>query len=240
VAQALAQQPIPRLQRPGSWTAATTYEPFLYDDSGFDEHISARRAVAMEVVLRPGVGAALVRAAPVLRPMVEHEWTRMVADLNGVARSEERLRAFLFGAERVSLGPVGRALRDQGTDDCFWCGARLPASAVQVDHVVPWSSFPNDSLFNLVLADATCNLDKRDTLVAAEAITRWVGRQEAPLLDIGRELDWPVDRAGSLATAVAAYTWLPEGLPLWRRRGVVAPATVSDRLTILAALRRAA
>ena len=80
----------------------------------------------------------------------------------------------------VDLGPVRTALRDLGVTDCFWCGARL-RHEVHVDHVLPWSQFPTDALFNLVLSDPGCNLDKRDTLVTPALLDRWVARPLDPL-----------------------------------------------------------
>ena len=202
VAEALAKQPIPRLQRPGTWTAAATYTPFLYDDTDFGEHVTATQALTMGVTLRPGVAAALVRAAPLLRPAVEGAWTSMVADLNQLSRVEQALHGFLFGATRTNLEPVRTALLDLGVRDCFWCGARLRTD-VHVDHVLPWAHFPNDALFNLVLADQGCNLDKRDVLVGPALLDRWVDRP----------LDVPAAGIGGPALARG-----PPAVPAHRRR----------------------
>jgi diadenosine tetraphosphate (Ap4A) HIT family hydrolase len=235
VAEALTKQPIPRLQRPGTWTAAATYTSFLYNDSDFGEHVTAAQALTMSLTLRPGVAAALVRAAPLLRPAVEGAWTSMVADLNQLSRVEQALHGFLFGATRTNLGPVLTALLDLGVRDCFWCGTRL-RSDVHVDHVLPWAHFPNDALFNLVLADQGCNLAKRDVLVGPALLGRWVDRPLDALQRASEDLLWPVDRQQSLRTAVAAYTWVPAGVPLWEGAGRLVPSTAYGRRQALAAL----
>lgn len=60
-------------------------------------------------------GISLVRLAPLIRPLIEVHWTRMVARLNGVARAEEDLRRHLFGSARpdppawLGRGNVGSA-----------------------------------------------------------------------------------------------------------------------------------
>jgi hypothetical protein len=238
VAEALAKQPIPRLQRPGSWTAATGYEPFLYDDSAFGESVSATQAMGMSLTLHPCVAAALVRAAPLLRPAVQTAWTSMVANLNQLSRGELALRGFLFGAARTDLAPVRQAMQDLGVTDCFWCGARLRAD-VHVDHVLPWAHFPTDALFNLVLADQPCNLDKRDVLVGPELLARWVSRPLEPLDRAAEALSWRVDRARTVRTAIAAYTWMPDGVPLWHGPRRLAPSTAGGRSHALDVLARA-
>lgn len=239
VSEALAKQPIPRLQRPGTWNAASDYPPFLYDDTGFDEAVSATWAMGMSLTLHPGVASALIRGAPLLRPAVESVWASKVASLNQLSTVEESLRAFLFGAARVDLGPVRTALRDLGVTDCFWCGGRLRRE-VHVDHVLPWSQFPTDALFNLVLADPGCNLDKRDTLVTPALLDRWVTRPLDPLQQAAESLLWPLDRPRTLRTAIAAYTYLPDGVPLWDGRHQHGPATGHTRGIALHTLRTAA
>jgi hypothetical protein len=59
--------------------------------------------------LLPGAGDELLRLGPLMRPLVELHWTRMVAELDGVASAELNLHRHLFGSDRV-LPP--RALRD--------------------------------------------------------------------------------------------------------------------------------
>src|SRR5438309_7745208 len=54
-----------------------------------------------------GVPDRLVVLGPLLRPLIELHWTRDVARWSGVATEGERLRAHLFGADRVSFPSAG-------------------------------------------------------------------------------------------------------------------------------------
>lgn len=132
-----------------------------------------------------------------------------------------------------------RALLDHGVTDCFWCGARLRRE-VHVDHVLSWSQFPTDALFTLVLADPGCNVDKRDTLITPGLLQRWVSRPLEPLQQTADTLLWPLDRPGTLLTAVAAYTYPPDGIPLWGGPHQQGPATAHARSLALRTLRAAA
>ena len=124
----IAAQPLPRLQTVG--TAEADF-PFIYDLAwGPREHFTIRRLRAagprgLEVPLRPGAGDELVRLAPLIRPLIELHWTRMVAQLNDVARTEENLRRHLFGSERPDPPASLRAgIADLQAGRCFYCGDR--------------------------------------------------------------------------------------------------------------------
>jgi hypothetical protein len=61
------------------------------------------------IELLPGAGDDLLRLGPLIRPLIEVHWTRMVAEINGVASAELDLHHHLFGSDRI-LPP--RPLRD--------------------------------------------------------------------------------------------------------------------------------
>lgn len=215
VAEALAKQPIPRLQRPGSGSGSGSYPRFLYDDSGFvSERGWVHSGQQPTVVLAAGVAEALARAAPLLRTTAQDIWLADVVKLNEVAAEEAELRRFLFGADRSDLSPICDGLRDAGTTSCFWCEKPLPR-VPQVDHVIPWSHYPSDDLFNLVLTDPQCNNDKRDRLVTAQFIERWLTRDTKLLRDLAAETLWPFEAARSKRVARSAYRYLPDGVPIW-------------------------
>ena len=94
IERTLAEQPLPRLQTVG--TSETVF-PFIYDlgpDWGANQHFSVQRLRnhgprGPVIPMLPGVGDELLRLAPLIRPLVELHWTRMVARLNGVATVEE-------------------------------------------------------------------------------------------------------------------------------------------------------
>ena len=129
---AVAEQPLPRLQTLGS--SETPY-PFLYDiewDVRYSLSLGRLRAMGGErgapVRLRPGAADKLIRLAPLLRPLIELHWVRMVASINGVARVESSLHDHLFGKDRLGLP---RELRDGLADlqggRCFYCSHDPPA-----------------------------------------------------------------------------------------------------------------
>lgn len=219
VERALAMQPIPRLQRPGTGNATTAYPRFLYDDAGFaTERGWIGPGKEPEIVLRAGVADALARNAAVLRMAAQDVWAREVAALNALDVRGQHLRSFLFGADRANLSAVSDGLRDIGQRHCFWCHRPLTAG-VEVDHVIPWSHYPADELFNLVLTDRSCNNDKRDRLVAGDHIVAWSQREQAELRDLADGLHWDFDPTRSGRMARSAYRHLADGMRLWHGTG---------------------
>jgi hypothetical protein len=239
----VASQPLPRLQTVG---AAEANFPFLYDLSwGSKEHFSIARlrsagARGYEVKLRVGVGDELVRLGPLIRPLIELHWTRMVAQFNGVAKQEEDLHRHLFGSPRPRLpAPIRRGITDLQAGRCFYCRARL-GDGPQADHFIPRVRCGIDAIENLVLADRECNGDKSDLLPGAPLVARWVGRNAdhgAELAALGQENNWDTDSAGIHAVARSIYRHLPAGVtPVWLGRKQIEAADPAAALTALAAL----
>src|SRR5205823_3968729 len=174
--------------------------------------------------LRPGVGEALVRMTPLLRPLIHHQWAVKVATLNRL--DEYQLERFLFGAERVPLERVRGPIIGLQEGRCFYCADRLAGRAGQtpdVDHFIPWSRYPDDSLENLVVADARCNNAKRDFLAAPGHIEHWRARTRpdstvsAGLTRIAEAVGWPRHPDRTLGVARAMYLRLPASARLWLR-----------------------
>ena len=178
----IAEQPLPRLQAVGS---TNTVFAFLYElPWGPRESFSPARLrrsgpQGPAIRLLPGAGDELLRLGPLVRPLVELHWTRMVAEINKVATVELDLHRHLFGSDRV-IPP--KALRDGivalQDGQCFYCGGTLGA-APEADHFIPRIRCGIDAIENLVLADRRCNNDKRDLLpglphvTAATSATVW-------------------------------------------------------------------
>ncbi len=200
--------------------------PFLYDID-WGEGVSLRRLHADGgglVRFHPGAADALVRLGPLMRPLVETHWTRMVATLNGIDLEEERLRAHLFGASRRSFPRKLRArLGDLHDGRCFYCAGPL-GSSWDLDHVIPWSRHPNDAIENLVPADRRCNTAKSDSLPAVGHVARWRNGHVARAEDLAGLADstgWLSDLEHTLAVVRSTYRYLPVGTPLWKSVGSV-------------------
>lgn len=214
VEHTFARYPIRLLQVVG-----TEHRPFLYDiDWGESVPLRALHEPGGGMVrFRPGASDELLRLAPLLRPLIELHWVRMVASLNGLDLEGERLRTHLFGATRVGFPPALRAgLHDLQDGRCFYCDQRL-GSRCEVDHFIPWSRWPNDSVENLVLADA-CNNHKRDHLAAADHAERWAHRLRAggaDLVALSESAGWSSEPERSRSIGRSSYFHLPGGTPLW-------------------------
>ena len=214
VERTFARYPLLRLQVVGSED-----RPFLYDvDWGEGVSLSALHAEGGGMVrFRPGASDQLLRLAPLLRPLIELHWVRMIASLNGLDVEGERLRAHLFGASRATFPAALRSgLHDLHGGRCFYCDSRLTSRA-EVDHFIPWSRWPNDAIENLVLADA-CNRHKSDHLAASDHAQRWAARlvgHAADLGEIASSTAWLTESERTLAIGRSTYFHLPLGTPLW-------------------------
>jgi len=162
----LIEMPLPRLQMMGQ-----SLDPFIYEIH-WDARVQRRdveRAAGFDnrVLLKPRVGDYLLQLNGLLRPLIQRRWAAMVAQLNRLEDSQ--LEAFLFGADRVQTARIRAGLWEIQGCRCFYCDVRLgdPARS-QVDHFVPWSRYPDDSLDNLVVADVACNGFKSSSLAAAD------------------------------------------------------------------------
>lgn len=214
--ETFVRYPIPLLQRVGRRDL-----PFLYriDWPEGTSVASLRKAGRDRIQLLPGVADRLVVLGPLLRPLIELHWTRDVARWTGVQTEEDRLRAHLFGADRVHFPPALRAgLRELQAGRCFYCDAVLGQSA-QVDHFLAWSRWPNDAVENLVLADR-CNSDKSDHLAGSSHLWRWAARvdtQGSSLREVAGAARWPSDASRTIALVRSTYGHLAPGTPLWMR-----------------------
>jgi hypothetical protein len=232
----VARYPIVRLQ-----TIDAVPQPFLYDINWGEGVTLAqlRRAGCGLVRLRPGAGDELIRLTPLIRPLVELHWVRMVAALNKLTPVEDDLRRHLFGVERSAF-PVllRRQLRELQDGRCFYCPDAL-SSAGDVDHFVPWSRWPNDAIENLVLAHAACNGHKSDRIPGPRPLQRWVVRLATQTNDLraaAATANWESGRPRTLALARSLYAHLPDGSPVWNAPNDIVPAHRDELAALLAAV----
>jgi 5-methylcytosine-specific restriction endonuclease McrA len=218
----LIEMPLPRLQMMGQ-----SLDPFIYEIH-WDARVQRRdveRAAGFDnrVLLKPRVGDYLLQLNGLLRPLIQRRWAAMVAQLNRLEDSQ--LEAFLFGADRVQTARIRAGLWEIQGCRCFYCDARLgdPARS-QVDHFVPWSRYPDDSLDNLVVADVACNGFKSSSLAAADHVARWARRfvagsqEDRQLGDLARLTAWEREPDKSASVARGIYLRLPADARLWLRR----------------------
>ena len=232
----VARYPILRLQ-----VLDGVPQPFIYD-VGWQESVSLLRLHQLAddaVVFRPGAADQLVRLSPLVRPLVEAHWVRMVAELNKLTPVEDDLRLHLFGAERTAFPPALRnGLGQLQRGNCFYCGVRLQGRSA-VDHFIPWARWPNDAIENLVAAHPTCNGHKSDRIPGPIPLARWTDRMRSHGVEVRRlavESKWDSAASRTMAVATSLYGHLPEGTPLWDGPGLVVEARPSQLLEILGAL----
>ncbi|MEX0768854.1 MAG: HNH endonuclease domain-containing protein [Microthrixaceae bacterium] len=214
IEQAFARYPIRLLQ-----TVGKENRPFLYEfDWTGSVSLKALHSPGGGVLrFKPGAADHLLRLAPLLRPLIELHWTRMVAQLNQIATEDQRLHDHLFGVERTAFPKTLRAgLMDLQRGRCFYCNSQLGVST-QVDHFVPWSRWPNNAMENLVLADS-CNSHKSDYLPAMKHVENWSQRfvqSSVDLSQLAAESNWESSPTRSLSLARTCYAHLPHGTPFW-------------------------
>lgn len=185
--------------------------------------------------LRPQVASHLLRAAPLVRPLVQREWALAVGAYNAGLVSDD-LDEFLFGAARVSLQPVRAGLRELAGSWCFYCRRLVSADReAQIDHFLPWARRVDDGLGNLVFAHGSCNNAKRAYLAADDHLEHWVARLQdsdysSGLAAIAAEKGWDYLPESTLGAARGIYLALHDGYPLWESAKVFVPAD-RDRLS---------
>ena len=174
-----------------------------------------------------------MRLSPLIRPLVELHWTRMVAKLNKVSTVEEDLRQHLFGSPRIAPSRVLRdGLKDLQGGRCFYCADPL-VGITEVDHFIPRVRCGIDAVENLVLVDRICNGDKSDLLPAPTFVGKWADRNlsRADTLSMLAELsDTESDLVGMMAVARSIYGHLPPEAHFWQGRKQV--VTSDPRLSL--------
>ena len=63
-------------------------------------------------------------------------------------------------------------------NNCFYCGKKLSAIAIHVDHFIPWSFIKEDKLWNFVLSCPECNIKKSNKLPSRNFIYKIQNRNK--------------------------------------------------------------
>lgn len=214
----LVEMPLPRLQIIGEES-----DEFLYR-IGWDTRVKRREldAAGFDKRIRfvGDAGDHLVRLAGLLRPLIQREWSRLVARFNAAIVPDAQLEEFLFGASRESTAAIRGDLIELQSGRCFFCAGALRDDP-EVDHFLPWARYPDNGIDNLVVADRRCNGSKREHLAAAEHVEAWSERMEtqrADLEEIAAHAQWGQQRERTLAVARSIYLRLPASARLWLQR----------------------
>ena len=229
-----ARYPLVRLQ-----TVDGVPRPFLYDvDWGENVRLATLQAPGGgRIRFRERAGDQLLRLAPLLRPLIELHWIRMVGKLNELDLAEDELRRHLFGVERSTFPAALRVgLRELQSGMCLYCARPLTTGATAVDHFVPWSRWPNDAVENLVLAHTSCNTHKSDHVPGTAPLALWadsLGRHSAELRDLAVQVPWSSGPGKSLALVRTMYAHLLDGSPVWDGPGRVTPLDRRQALALL-------
>jgi len=246
VERTLIKFPIPLLQ----WFGKAKQE-FLFQWSMDEQPVGigdyqAGRPSPIDNTLRfnPGVPEALVTLSPLLRSMIQTQWTRLVAGIRKNNIEEDVLHTFLFDHSRVNLNDTRAPLRELQQRACFYCGELLVNEAGHIDHFVPWSRHPNNAIENLVIAHASCNISKSNYLVAPVHLQRWKERLGSPAISaIAAQLKWPSERSASISIVQSIYGQLSPGLMVWSGKAKMIefdPEQTKPLLTELDVLRKGA
>ena len=235
--------PLAKLQRFGEGRR-TSEDRFIYDFSWREE--ASRQAVSRPgfddtLNLRPGVGGWLVRLAPLIRPLVQAKWAARVAARNSDLVDSERLDEFLFGAQRISLQRIRGPLTEAQDRACFYCANHLSTRGA-VDHFLPWSRHPDNTLDNLVAAHPACNNAKSASLASLPHLENWLARfrpadpASTALSQIASDTSWPRRPDRVLATARATYLWLPARTRLWQEGTTYQPLDTAAMRSLFASV----
>jgi CRISPR/Cas system Type II protein with McrA/HNH and RuvC-like nuclease domain len=133
-----------------------------------------------------------------------------VRENNEKLAADRQLEEFLFGASRTNVAVYAERFYDMQDGRCFYSGVKLAGpGAGEVDHFIPWSRYPFDSPFNLVLASRKINNSMRDKLKPVEWRSAWLARNEVAFA----RLTAPEPRglcavAADANTAVAISEWI--------------------------------
>ncbi len=206
VRAALLKNPVRLLQRlPGD------PDPFLYDMSADPSNLT----------LLPGVAESLTRFAGILRPLVEFRFAQAVVKINHetLQLPVDDVYSHLFGRDRI-MPP--RRMRErlvqiqQGR--CILTGDAVVASGGSLDYVVPWSRARLSQVENFLMTTRSVNSTKSDSMLAPDAIKRWLRHLDAnseAIQECAEENNWPSNLDSVRQVALHMYESLDATTGVW-------------------------
>ena len=215
VENTFVRYPIPLLQKVGKQDLIFLYEIDWQQETGIRK---LRKDGLDRIRLVNGVGEILIKLGPMFRSLIEIHWVQDVAKMNRLDTTESGLYKHLFGQERENFPEILRTcLRDLQDGNCFYCQVPIKGKG-EVDHFLPWSRKPNNSVENLVLTDSKCNNSKSDFLVTHSIVKMWENRlktQSNDLKSVAAEGDWISNLSATKNIVFNIYNSVVEGMPLW-------------------------
>ena len=112
------------------------------------------------------------------------------------------------GYERTNITNNIPFLQGYQGNVCFYCGEKIIAGDIHVDHLIPRQFILHDEIWNLVLSHSICNLHKNDALVGKHYLEKLLARNENIM---GSNHPWKKKIADSLGFTPkkrASSTWL--------------------------------
>lgn len=136
---------------------------------------------AKELTLKTGIAYCFTRFSNIINKLCQQYWTEFVRKNrhNQTFFSDDiDLQSFLFTSSRQPLSLLAPVLLDSQNGQCFYCQKRLN-DKLEVDHFIPWSKYPVDTIHNFVLTDRRCNNSKRDYLAEEMFYHKWLTRNQS-------------------------------------------------------------
>lgn len=108
-----------------------------------------------------------------------YEWARYLEKVNVAESARNLLSKIDESSRRENLSYYRDILFNEfEAHTCFYCGRRLVAGKIHVDHFIPWSFIKDDNLWNFVLSCSRCNEKKSDRLAGRPFLDSIVRRNE--------------------------------------------------------------
>lgn len=119
-------------------------------------------------------------------------------------RANELLSSLETRRGRTTLTHLIPGLSGFQDNLCFYCGG--PLDSIHADHFLPHANIGHNQVWNLVLADHSCNLNKSDNLPTPKMVERLIDRNEALIRSMNPLRNTVIEDLGQTPAARKAST----------------------------------
>lgn len=131
------------------------------------------------IKLHPSVYEYLIRHKYLVEKLNYYEWLRFLEKVNPLNNAYALAGKLDQANKRSSLKKYNDLLTQIiKQEKCFYCGKKLKANEVHVDHFIPWCYLKSDQLWNFVLACNKCNSKKSDKLPQYQYLVKLIERNK--------------------------------------------------------------